>query len=89
MKNKDLLKEENKELMQALSQALKEDDDDAMAEAFAAFAEGVQERIMEEYKDLRQSKDATILASRGIRQLTGEEKTFYQAWIDAASIDRH
>ena len=42
MKNKDLLKEENKELMQALSQALKEDDDDAMAEAFAAFAEGVQ-----------------------------------------------
>ena len=84
MKNKDLLKEENKELMQALSQALKEDDDDAMAEAFAAFAEGVQERIMEEYKDLRQSKDATILASRGIRQLTGEEKTFYQAWIDAA-----
>ena len=50
MKNKDLLKEENKELMQALSQALKEDDDDAMAEAFAAFAEGVQERIMEEYK---------------------------------------
>ena len=32
MKNKDLLKEENKELMQALSQALKEDDEDAMAE---------------------------------------------------------
>lgn len=84
MKNKDMLKEENKELMQALSQALKEDDEDAMAEAFAVFAEGVRERIMEEYKDLRQSKDATILASRGIRQLTGEEKTFYQAWIDAA-----
>lgn len=66
MKNKDLLKEENKELMQALSQALKEDDEDAMAEAFTVFATGVQERIMEEYGDLRQSKDATILASRGI-----------------------
>lgn len=84
MKNKDLLKQENMQLMQALSQALKDDDQDAMAAAFTQFANGVQERIMEEYGDLRQSQDAAVLASRGIRQLTSEEKTFYQAWIDAA-----
>ena len=84
MKNKDLLKQENMELMQALSEALKNDDDEAMANAFTQFATGVQERIMEEYGDLRQSRDSTILAARGIRQLTSEEKEFYQAWIDAA-----
>lgn len=84
MKNKDLLKQENMQLMQALSQALKDDDQEAMAAAFTQFANGVQERIMEEYGDLRQSQDAAVLASRGIRQLTSEEKTFYQAWIDAA-----
>ena len=84
MKNKDLLKEENKELMQNLSEALKNDDEEAMAEAFSQFADGVQERIMEEYGDLRQSRDSTILAARGIRQLTSEEKEFYQAWIDAS-----
>ena len=39
---------------------------------------------MEEFKDLQQSQDATILASRGIRQLTSAEKEFYQAWIDSA-----
>ena len=72
------------ELMQALSEALKNDDDEAMANAFTQFATGVQERIMEEYGDLRQSRDSTILAARGIRQLTSEEKEFYQAWIDAA-----
>ena len=80
MKNKDLLKQENMELMQALSEALKNDDDEAMATAFAQFANGVQERIMQEYGDLRQNRDSAILASRGIRQLTSEEKEFYQAW---------
>lgn len=84
MRNKDLLKQENMQLMQALSQALKDDDQEAMAAAFTQFAHGVQERIMEEYGDLRQSQDAAVLASRGIRQLTSEEKAFYQAWIDAA-----
>lgn len=84
MKNKDLLKQENMELMQALSKALKEDDEEGMAEAFTQFASGVQERIMQEYGDLRQSRDAAVLASRGIRQLTSEEKEFYQAWIDAS-----
>lgn len=84
MKNKDLLKQENMELMQSLFQALKDDNEEAMAEAFAKFADGVQQRIMEEYGDLRESKDATVLAARGFRQLTSEEKEFYQAWIDAA-----
>ena len=84
MRNKDLLKQENTQLMQALSQALKDDDQEAMASAFAQFANGVQERIMEEYGDLRQTQDAAVLASRGIRQLTSEEKAFYQAWIDAS-----
>lgn len=85
MRNKDLMREENKELMQALSQALQADDEDAMAEAFAQFAAGVRGRIMEEYGELRQSRDAAVLASRGIRQLTTEEEKFYQAWIEAAS----
>ena len=84
MKNKDLLNQENKELMQNLSEALKNDDEEAMAEAFSRFADGVQERIMEEYGDLRQNRDSAILASRGIRQLTSEEKEFYQAWIDSS-----
>ena len=84
MKNKDLLKQENMQLMQSLSQALKDDNEGAMAEAFTQFANGVQDRIMEEYGDLRQSQDSAVLAARGIRQLTSEEKSFYQAWIDAS-----
>lgn len=84
MRNKDLLKQENMELMQHLSEALKNDDEDAMAAAFTQFAEGVQNRIMEEFGDLQQNQDAAILAARGIRQLTSAEKEFYQTWIDGA-----
>lgn len=84
MKNKDLLKQENAQLMQALSQALQDDNEEAMAEAFAQFAAGVQERIMEEYGELQQGYDTAVLASRGIRQLTTDETKFYQAWIDAS-----
>lgn len=83
MKNKDLLKQENTQLMQSLSNALTNNDENAMAEAFTQFASGVQQRIMEEYDDLRLSQDRSILASRGIRQLTSEETGFYQNWIEA------
>lgn len=83
MKNKDLLKQENVQLMQALSEAMKNNDDEAMASAFTQFADGVQQRIINEYEDLRTSQDKNILASRGIRQLTSEETKFYQGWIEA------
>lgn len=84
MRSKDLLKKENTELMQALSEAFKSGDEEAMSEAFTRFASGVSDRIMEEFGDLRQSRDATVLAARGIRQLTSEETDFYQAWITAS-----
>ena len=38
MKKKDVLKEENNELMQTLGEALINDDEEAMAEAFSQFA---------------------------------------------------
>ena len=69
--------------MQALSEAMKNNDEEAMAAAFTQFANGVQQRIVDEYEDLRMSQDKNILASRGIRQLTSEETKFYQGWIEA------
>lgn len=84
MRNKDLIKQENVNLMAALSQAMQNDDQDAMANAFTQFAKGIQNRVMEEYGDLRETKDASVLAARGVRQLTTAEKDFYQAWIDSA-----
>lgn len=87
MLNKDLLQAQNKDLMQKLSQALKEDDSDKMAEYLQQFSEGVQDCILQEYADLRGTNDTAILAQRGIRQLTSEEKEFYEKWAEAGKSD--
>lgn len=41
------------------------------------FEQKTREIVLEEYEELKNEKDATILASRGIRQLTAEETKFY------------
>lgn len=83
MLNKDLLQKQNSELMQQLSDALKVDDTEKMGTCLQKFAEGVQERILKEYEDLRGNNDTAILAQRGVRQLTSDEKKFYEHWIEA------
>ena len=83
MLNKDLLQAKNSDLMKKLSEAIKNDDENSMAEAFETFAEGVQEVIIQEYSDLRGTNDTAILAQRGVRQLTSDERKFYESWIGA------
>lgn len=82
MLSKDLLKEENVHIVQKLTEAMQADDQEAMQKAFTEFCEGIEQRVMTEAMTFSLSADREILAARGIRQLTGEEKEFYQAWID-------
>lgn len=83
MRSKDLMKQENLEIMQSLRDAMQANDENAMQVALEAFCEGVQQRVIEEAQEMANVTDANILAARGIRQLTGEETKFYQTWIDA------
>lgn len=83
MLNKDLLQANNANLMKQLHEAIKNDDEKSMTEAFQKFSEGVQNVILQEYDDLRGTNDTAILAQRGVRQLTSDEKKFYESWIEA------
>lgn len=83
MKSKDLMKEHNVKLMQSIKEAMEANDEEKMTEAFQEFATGVQQAILDEYQELRNTNDSTILAARGIRQLTSEEREYYQMVIDA------
>ncbi len=80
MKSKDILKQE---LMANLSTAMKSEDDGAIAQAFTEFADSVQQNVLEEFKAYQQTADSTILAKRGVHQLTAKEKDFYQNVINA------
>ena len=80
IKNKDLVQQKLKE---DLAVAMKSTDENAIAMALASFAEGVQQSVMEEFKTYQQTADVSILAKRGVHQLTAVEDKFYQRVIAA------
>lgn len=82
MKSKDLILQE---LKNNLVEAFKSTDENAIAQAFTPFAEAIQENVMEEFKAYQKTADNTILAKRGVHQLTVNEDKFYQAIIGAIS----
>ncbi|WKY46000.1 phage major capsid protein [Eubacteriaceae bacterium ES2] len=66
-----------------VKEALKNDDPGALAKVFTDFANGIQNSIIEEARSLNQETDSAVLLSRGVRQLTSEERKYYQAVMEA------
>ena len=80
MKNNDIRSRE--ELRAALQQAVRENNTEDFSTAFNEMMERVELDIREEYTEqmdqMRQEFDSNVLASRGVRQLTTEERNYYQ-----------
>ena len=83
MKSKDIVNREKAEVLQRINEAVKGGDEQAFAQAFTDFANQIQEGVLQEARQLHDETDAAILASRGVRQLTGEETQYYQRVIEA------
>ena len=83
MANLDTKSDVYLQLAENLVEAAKGEDDVKLAEAFTAFAGGIQTQILQQAEKLSGTRDAAILAARGVRQLTGEEKKYYQKVISA------
>lgn len=77
---KDVIKQELKD---NLCKAFQSTDEDAIAEAFADFADGIQQNVLDEFNLYQQTADSTILAKRGVKQLTAQETKYYQSIVDA------
>lgn len=87
MFSNDIQARSREEIRAAMMQALRDNDAegysrcfDEMMQRVAADLTADNEQRMEE---MRQSADSAILAQRGVRQLTSEERKYYQAVIDA------
>ena len=76
MKSKDLIIQGLKD---SLGAAMKSGDENAIAQSFAGFAEGIQQNVMEEFEAYKQTSDSNILTKRGVHQLTSKEDKFYQS----------
>ena len=83
--NDTLTREDVRGLMQ---KAIKDGDSEAFYAAFDQMLQCIQADIEQKYEDrleeARQAADAQVLAARGVRQLTSEERRYYQKFAEAA-----
>ena len=83
MKNLDMLQQKKAEIANKLREAMENNDEQAFAQAFEEYTDILQEAVMAEAKGLVQATDNNILAGRGVRVLTSEERQYYEKVIDA------
>lgn len=83
MKNLDVLQQQKAEIANKMNQAMKDNDEKAFALAFEEYTNILQEAVLAEAKGLVQSADNNILAGRGVRVLTSEERQYYEKTIEA------
>lgn len=85
MLNNDMTRRE--ELRGMMQQAIKNEDTDAFYQSFDQMIEQIDADIKEDYDtkitQLRGEMDANVLAQRGVRQLTSEERKYYNKLSDA------
>lgn len=84
MQNLDVLKKRKDEIRNELAEAIRANDDTAIGNAMDNWMQFVSETVMAEAEGVVTATDRSILAARGIRQLTAEETKFYQDFIAAA-----
>mgnify|MGYP003306118148 CR=1 FL=1 len=63
--------------------AMKSGDEAQIQEAWNEFHNSVVEQVKADFAELQESKDASVLAQRGYRQLTSKETKWYQKVIEA------
>lgn len=80
-----LSREKLKDSCAMLQKAFLSGKDDEISQAFEKFGSDVVEMIKQDYMEC--GNDEKILAARGYRQLTSDEKKFYQAVIQAGKND--
>lgn len=83
MRSNDLANPSVESARQALTAALAGSDTEAAGRAYEQLAFAIADSVRQDFEDFRSEGDRQILMSRGVRQLTSEEQTFYQRLLDA------
>lgn len=87
MQSNDIRNEEKDRLRQSMQQAINNSDTDAFYKSFDSMIQMISDEVRRDYEEtkqqLRGENDAAVLAARGVRQLTSEEKRYYTQLADA------
>ena len=84
MYNIELIKQRIDAARQAMQEAVQASDNEAFAKAQQELMQALMEKMLAEHEELgQQAADVQILAQRGVRQLTSQERSYYQHVMDA------
>lgn len=78
-----MIKFANQNATEKLAAAMKSGDESKIQEAWNEFHNSVVEQVKADFAEVQESKDASVLAQRGYRQLTSKETAWYQKVINA------
>lgn len=78
-----MIKFANQNATEKLAAAMKSGDEAKIQEAWNDFHNSVVDQVKADFAEVQESKDASVLAQRGYRQLTSKETAWYQKVIDA------
>lgn len=81
MMNLDTIKAHKDELRNDLAEAVRAADEQKIGEAMENWMQFVSDEVMAEAQGLVDATDRSVLAARGVRQLTAEETKFYESLI--------
>lgn len=84
MLNLDKINQKKTDIMNNLAAAIRENDEAAMQNAMNDWQNYISETILAEANGILGAADSTVLASRGVRQLTSKEKAYYNKFIEGA-----
>lgn len=83
LKSLDVKKEETKQLLTGAMQLITDGEVEKGAEQMVAYWEGLAQELVDAQAEYARTNDSRILAERGVRTLTTEEREFYNAFIPA------
>lgn len=87
MQNLDKIKEKKLNLQTALTEAIRAADEEAISKAMDNWMQFMSDTVMSEAEGVSEAADRSVLAARGVRQLTRKETEFYESFIKAARSD--
>lgn len=87
MKNLDAIQQQRTEILQRMTDAVQANDQEKFMQAFSDLADAIGESILGDVQALQAAQDNSILAARGCRVLTSEERQYYDAIIGAMKSD--
>lgn len=79
-----VLNQDKTRIYNKMIEAMHNQDAEAFKNAFEENAQLIQNEVLEKAKELANVQDQKILEQRGIRQLTGQERKFYEKLIEAS-----